>query len=276
MSEQSREPGWYQDPFGTGPEDRRYWDGDTWLAVQQTQPAAFQAPGAPQQPQPVQPEPQPGYGSTPSDQQDGWPDQPRGFGWGQPASPDDRIRTPDGVELATWGRRFGAYVVDWIVIQLTTLVIAGALGLITAADEAFAPLFAAGAETDPAAASAAVDEAYVGFLTQHSGELIALSFLTLAASGAYHVVLVALRGRTLGKRLMGIRVRLRDAEGLPIWRAALSRWLLHYAVPNLLAGVPGLGLLAGVFPIVDGLWPLWDARRQAIHDKLAKTAVVRG
>lgn len=273
MSEQSREPGWYQDPFGTGPDDRRYWDGETWLAVQQTQPAAFEAPGAPEQPQPAQSQaPHAPYGTGPADDRDGWSDRPAGLGWGQAASPEDRIRTPDGVELATWGRRFGAYVVDWIVIQLTTLAIAGALGLIAAADEAFAPLLAA----DPDASPSAIDEAYVGFLTQHSGELIALSFLTLAASGLYHVVLVALRGRTLGKRLMGIRVRLRETEGLPIWRAALSRWLLHYAMPNLLAGVPGLGLVAGIFPIVDGLWPLRDARRQAIHDKLAKTAVVRG
>lgn len=275
MSEQSREPGWYQDPFGTGPDERRYWDGDTWLAVQQTQPAAFQAPGAPQQPQPDSQQ-APARGADGSDsRRDGWPDQPTGLGWGRPASPDDRIHAPDGVELATWGRRFAAYVVDWIVIQLATLVIAGMLGLITAANEAFAPVLSTPPE-DAAAASAAIDEAFVGFLTAHSGELIALSFLTLAASGAYHVLLVALRGRTLGKRLVGIRVRLREREGLPIWRAALSRWLLHYAMPNLLTGVPGLGIVAAMFPIVDGLWPLWDARRQAIHDKLAKTAVVRG
>lgn len=271
MSEQSREPGWYQDPFGTGPADRRYWDGETWLAVTQTQQSAFEAPGAPQQAPPLQ-QPEPYRGQ----QYDAPRESSGAFGWGQQASPDDRVRTPDGVELASWRRRFAAYAIDWVVIQVTTLLLAGALGLISAADQAFSTVLAGDPNQDPAAANAALTDAFAGFLAEYSGELLALSLLSLAASGAYHVVLVALRGQTLGKRVVGIRVRLRDREGLPIWRASLSRWLLHFAMPSLLAGVPGLGLVAGMFPIVDGLWPLWDARRQAIHDKLAKTAVVRG
>lgn len=272
MSEQSREPGWYQDPFGTGAEDRRYWDGDTWLAVQQTQPAAFEAPGAPQVPQPVQqaePPQRPGSGSHGSDaQRDGWPDQSTGgFGWGQPASPDDRIRTPDGVELATWGRRLAAYVVDWILLGIVTLLLGAVLGIWSALTDLVESI---GPETTDATPQ------FEAFLAEHSGALLTLSLLQIAVSGVYHVVLTATRGRTIGKQVAGIRVRLREREGLPIWRAALSRWLLHYALPNLLSGVPGLGLFAGMFPIVDGLWPLWDPRRQAIHDKLAKTAVVRG
>lgn len=271
MSEQPREPGWYQDPFGTGPEDRRYWDGETWLAVQQTQPAAFEAPGAPRLPQPVQQAEPFGPSSSeraPDAERAGWSGRSAGgLGWGQPASPDDRIRTPDGVELATWGRRLAAYVVDWILLAIVTLLIAAALGIGTALTELVESI---GPETTDATPQ------LEAFLAEHSGALLTLSLLQIAVSGAYHVVLTATRGRTIGKQVAGIRVRLREREGLPIWRAALSRWLLHYALPNLLSGVPGLGLFAGMFPIVDGLWPLWDARRQAIHDKLAKTAVVRG
>lgn len=267
MSEQSREPGWYQDPFGTGPEDRRYWDGETWLAVQQTQPTAFEAPGAPVQPQPMQqPESFQGqpYGGQPYDPPQ---EQPTPFAWGQPASPEDRIRTPDGVELASWGRRLAAYLVDWVVLGVVSLVIGAALGIWSAISELIESI-------EPTATD--ITPQFEAFLAAHSTELLVFSLLQILVSGVYHVVLVATRGRTIGKRMLGIRVRLREREGLPIWRAALSRWLLHYAVPNLLSGVPGLGFFAGMFPIVDGLWPLWDARRQAIHDKLAKTAVVRG
>jgi hypothetical protein len=31
----------------------------------------------------------------------------------------------------------------------------------------------------------------------------------------------------------------------------------------------------GLYPLLDDLWPLWDDKKQAIHDKLAKTNVVR-
>ncbi|QCR18199.1 RDD family protein [Agrococcus sp. SGAir0287] len=267
MSEQSREPGWYQDPFGTGPEDRRYWDGETWLAVQQTQPVAFEAPGAPAQPAPPMPQ-QPQTGQ-PFDQQGKTYDPPPAapLGWGQPASPEDRIRTPDGVELASWGRRLAAYVVDAIVLGVAFAVLGGVLGLWSAFTDLAESI-------DPTATD--LTPQVEAFVAQHSGALLAFSLLQILISGAYHVVLVATRGRTIGKRMLGIRVRLREREGLPMWRAALSRWLVHYGLPTLLSGVPGLAFLGAAFPIVDGLWPLWDPRRQAIHDKLAKTAVVRG
>ncbi|MFC7431562.1 MULTISPECIES: RDD family protein [unclassified Agrococcus] len=272
MSAQSREPGWYQDPFGTSPEDRRYWDGETWLATQQVQPAQAEAPGAPvqQQPEPFSGQPYGGqpYGGQPHEQRGGWGERPAVGGWGQPASDDDRIRTPDGVELASWGRRFAAYAIDWAVLGVVSLVLGAVLGIWGA----FVELF----EASAGASEAEVMDAFQGFVAANTGALLAFSMLQLAASGLYHVGLTATRGRTIGKRAVGIRVRLREREGLPIWRAAALRWLAHFALPNLLSGVPGLGFVAGIFPVVDGLWPIWDARRQAIHDKLAKTSVVRG
>jgi len=29
-------------------------------------------------------------------------------------------------------------------------------------------------------------------------------------------------------------------------------------------------------PLIDGVWPLWDSKRQALHDKIADTNVVLG
>jgi uncharacterized RDD family membrane protein YckC len=92
-------------------------------------------------------------------------------------------------------------------------------------------------------------------------------------TGPYYVIGEGGRcGQTLGKAAM--RVRVADAAtGGPIsMTQALVRWLarLVFWVP-----VPmltfGLGL---VLPILDVLWPLWDERRQALHDKLAGTLIV--
>lgn len=71
-------------------------------------------------------------------------------------------------------------------------------------------------------------------------------------------------GQTLGKQALSVRVVREDAQ-------------LMTASPALLREFIGKGLLGLVpfFTIVDYLFPLGDPRRQAIHDKLASTFVVR-
>jgi uncharacterized RDD family membrane protein YckC len=39
--------------------------------------------------------------------------------------------------------------------------------------------------------------------------------------------------------------------------------------------VPILGSVLGLYPVLNLLWPLWDDKKQALHDKVAKTNVVR-
>jgi uncharacterized RDD family membrane protein YckC len=39
--------------------------------------------------------------------------------------------------------------------------------------------------------------------------------------------------------------------------------------------VPVIGPIGSLWPLVDGLWPLWDSKKQALHDKIAATNVVR-
>ena len=72
-------------------------------------------------------------------------------------------------------------------------------------------------------------------------------------------------GQTLGKMALGIRVR-DAATGGPV---GPSKAALRYIVPALLAFVT-----FGLVWLLDGLWPLWDRRRQALHDKLAGSVVV--
>lgn len=75
-------------------------------------------------------------------------------------------------------------------------------------------------------------------------------------------------GRTLGKLIVGIRVvnldgSTRLSQGTAFGRAALF-------------GLPQSVLCFGtLFTVIDCMWPLWDPREQAVHDKAAKTMVVR-
>ena len=36
-----------------------------------------------------------------------------------------------------------------------------------------------------------------------------------------------------------------------------------------------VGYATSMYVLLDSLWPLWDGKRQALHDKAAKTNVVR-
>ena len=54
----------------------------------------------------------------------------------------------------------------------------------------------------------------------------------------------------------------------------LLRWVGQFG-PGLVSIIPYVGTLGSVYSLLDYLWPLWDDKKQAIHDKIAKTNVVR-
>ncbi len=86
----------------------------------------------------------------------------------------------------------------------------------------------------------------------------------LVLTFCYFGYLNGVAGQTVGKRLMGIRCV--DAEtGYPI---GFRRGLARQAVVALL----GLAFLFPVF--IDGLWPLWDRKRQSWHDKAVRSVVI--
>jgi uncharacterized RDD family membrane protein YckC len=67
---------------------------------------------------------------------------------------------------------------------------------------------------------------------------------------------------------VGIRVVQMLDGSLPNWGQAISRWALP-AVAGLIPVTGALGWL------LIYLWMLWDANRQGLHDKVAKTVVIR-
>jgi uncharacterized RDD family membrane protein YckC len=83
---------------------------------------------------------------------------------------------------------------------------------------------------------------------------------TVCVPPLYFIVMVAVFGQTIGKMIAGIRVVRGNGE-----RVSFARAFVRFVgyVPS------GMLLFAGF------LWVLWDPERQAWHDMLADTVVIR-
>ena len=97
---------------------------------------------------------------------------------------------------------------------------------------------------------------YPGFFV---GVAVGVTYFALLNGGS--------RGQTLGKMVWAVRVR-DAATGGPL---GYPKAALRYLAPTFLMLIPILGFFLWV---ADGLSPLWDRRRQAVHDKLAGSMVV--
>jgi uncharacterized RDD family membrane protein YckC len=97
---------------------------------------------------------------------------------------------------------------------------------------------------------------------------IGYTLLTTAAGAAYHILMVHYRGQTVGKMAVAIKIVQIEDGGLPTWDRAAIRW----AIPMLLAWIP---LVGGLGQLLNYLWMLWDPQRQCLHDKAARTIVLR-
>ncbi|MDV3222374.1 RDD family protein, partial [Intrasporangium sp.] len=163
--------------------------------------------------------------------------------------------TRDGVPLASWGKRVGAWLIDGVII----LVVGGMLGWFGTPrlGELFQELGDATVEND----SAAID----AIARDLTGPMVQMSLIIWLFATVYCILFWTTTAQTPGKMVIGISVRAADQPG-PL---TLGTSVMRRLVP--LAGqfVPFLSLL-------DGLWPLWDPQRQALHDKVAKTVVVEG
>jgi uncharacterized RDD family membrane protein YckC len=141
------------------------------------------------------------------------------------------------VPSAGIGRRFVAVLLDSLIVFLPLGILMGAL---------------------PKAAPAAPQDGYAT-ASAHVETDVQIIWLILAL--CYYVLAEGLTGRTLGKRIVGIRVVGEDGADIT-FGAALVR--------NLLRIVDGLlGYLVGV------IFALTSPRRQRLGDRAAHTVVVR-
>lgn len=250
----ARPSGWYDDP--NDPSLLHYWDGVMWSGrtMPRIKPNLDQSSiGSP----PPVPEPAP---------------QPGSPGYGPPRAPYDPSVyaqpaakvTPDGVALSGWWRRGLGYIIDNI---LTTIV---ALGVTWSAFSTWSNQFQAYLDD-------VFDKASTG--AQSTMQPPALPWQTFAVlllvSAVYEIALVTWRGQTIGHMAAGIRVRRMDRDVPPNLAASATRWVVKQA-GNLVGFLPLVSVLGSIFSLVNYLFPLWDKQRQALHDKAAKTYVVRG
>ena len=139
-------------------------------------------------------------------------------------------------ELASWGRRLAALMLDTVVLATTITV----------------TVLAAGMSPEE--------------LNDRIGnrEPLLILLLFVVPEAIYTTALIGSRNQTLGKMAVGIKVV--DAENRsPIgYRRAFTRWFSTALLWIL--WVPG---------VLDHLWPLRDSRNQSFHDKFARSVVVR-
>ncbi|MFI0410911.1 RDD family protein [Actinomadura sp. 3N508] len=95
---------------------------------------------------------------------------------------------------------------------------------------------------------------------------------------AYYTILHAKWGQTLGKKAVGIRLVKASDHSAVSWGQVLGRQAFVYAITLTTASLnlltPAAGIL-GLVGLLDTAWILWDDRRQALHDKVAGTVVVK-
>ncbi|MET0998791.1 MAG: RDD family protein [Marmoricola sp.] len=242
--------GWYPDPQPPAPgspPQQRYWDGQAWTAhVAPTEQASYPAA-----------EQQPAYASYPASSGDAVYATPR------------RPTTPDGVPLAGWWHRVGATLIDYLILS----VVVGALtfpfirDIVSSFGDYFDTAMTAAEEGRPTPSTSA-------FEREVSGSIVAIGAVGFVVGLAYTFGFLLWKQATPGKLALGLRIRLRESPELP-FSAIILRWATQSGVPGLLGLVPLVGFLASIFSLLNVLWPLWDDKNQAIHDKVAKTNVVR-
>ena len=154
---------------------------------------------------------------------------------------------PAGVALRQLRRASGAWLIDWVITSIVGAVVLLPLhavhqnGVTTGAASKTTPLFGATVTTQGVLLSALIVVIYATALIGSS------------------------RGQTIG--MMAVRAKAVDADsGGPIGHGrALGRALFEYLMVVLLF-VPW---------VLDMLFPLWDARRQTLHDKITNTVVIK-
>jgi uncharacterized RDD family membrane protein YckC len=282
--------GWYDDP--QDPSQQRYWDGGFWTDYrrpregpppyqgqfgQQGQPSQQGQPGAGRQgygqglghpgmgregygPQPQQPQqlqgPQ-GYGPQAHGQ---------GFGYAPMVK-----ATPDGQPLAGWWKRVLARFLDGLIVFFASLPLTGYFywHYVQVVIDYERDIF------DRAIAGESSTQLNTTLPAEAYKWAIPAMLIGLLVSFLYEFFFLTRTGATLGKRAVGLSVRLRDVPGPPPGLAVAKRFGLYNGL-SLLGAAPLVGSLFGLLGLVNVLWPLWDDKKQALHDKVAATNVVVG
>lgn len=81
-------------------------------------------------------------------------------------------------------------------------------------------------------------------------------------------------GQTLGKRVTRIRLVRADGAGTVSYGQAAWRFIFQVSFSIIAALLGGVLAPLALLSLLDFAWILWNPRRQALHDKAARTLVV--
>src|ERR1700691_5041279 len=152
---------------------------------------------------------------------------------------------PPRSPYANFGTRLGAWLIDWVITSLI-----GAIVLV--------PLHAV---HQTATANGSQSSLLSRYTVTNQGALLAVLIVFI-----YTTALIgSARGQSVGMMALGVKA-VDAASGAPIGHArALARGVFEYL----------LFVLLFAPWILDMLFPLWDSRRQTLHDKVTNTVVIR-
>jgi uncharacterized RDD family membrane protein YckC len=168
-----------------------------------------------------------------------------------PQGPLDPFGNPYGYQVtatyASWGIRFLSHLIDTLIVSVPITLLTGRNGT----------------------------GVYWSTAVGGSGNTLRMALIAIA-SVANLGVLQGTTGQSLGKRIFSIKV-VDQSTGMPIGiKRAVLRWIVSVAgnyIPMFvtLRAVRSIWLLW----LIDYLFPLWDPRKQTLHDKAVKSVVIR-
>lgn len=218
------------------------------------------APSGPQSPAPGGPQFAPPSASAPAPESPAAPNQgayggpvPPG-GWQQPIASAQQPGIAAQGQLAGWGGRLGAYVIDALILSVPFLVvffalIAGAVGLTGTGNEDVAVGAIIGAMVLSGLAFFVIALLYAPLLMKRGGER---------------------NGQTWGKQILNIRAVRDNGQAWTFGSAALREVVLKGLA---------VAIASSIIPLIPWLlnfcWPLWDDQNRALHDMAASSHVVK-
>jgi len=152
--------------------------------------------------------------------------------------------------LASWLSRVGAQLIDGVIIGVGALIL-------------FLPIGAAAGVGFADDSDAGVAAAIIGLV------LWVLCVAVIALLYA-PTMMARTNGKTLGRMVVGIRVVRATGEQITFGYAMLREVL----VKTILFGIAG-SFTAGLAPLLDYLWPLWDEENRCLHDFIVNSRVVK-
>ncbi|HTU37789.1 MAG TPA: RDD family protein [Acidimicrobiales bacterium] len=186
-------------------------------------------------------------GSTAAQGLPAFPAQTRAPG-GYPAPPPPQY--DDTPQYASWGIRVGGYLIDFVIFAIVLVVLI--------------LLFrhTHGLE--------------VHLMAKKGGRRRSFTAVPFVLTAVLYVVYGTVlcgsaRGQTVGMMAVGVRAVRDESFAVLGYGRALARAL----VEGIFRLLSLLSFFLGIIWLLDMLWPLWDGKRQTLHDKCAGSVVLR-